>query len=259
MNTVSDSSDSNVKNIQFYLTASYPCSYLDHKDARSQVASPSYAVDSRVYSQLIRMGFRRSGLFTYRPCCDNCEACIPIRVLVDQFVPTRSQKRTALKHRDLAIKLIRPSFKQEHYALFMRYQAQRHPDGGMNQDSTEQYSQFLLRSQVDSYLVEFSDPKTQQIKAVMLIDETDDGISAVYTFYEPENQSSYGTFAILWAIEFTKKHQLPYLYLGYWIADSKKMNYKKSFFPSEVYRHDQWRSYTNINICNAHPTADSTL
>jgi arginine-tRNA-protein transferase len=114
----------------------------------------------------------------------------------------------------------------------------------MNQDSVEQYTQFLLKSQVNSYLIELSDPVKKSVKAVMLIDLVDDGLSAVYTFYEPEVKNSYGTYAILWAIEFAKQHQLPYLYLGYWIKESQKMNYKNRFFPSEVYLCGAWQAYS---------------
>lgn len=252
--------DSTFKHIQFYLTSSYPCSYLDEHTARSQVASPSYAIDTTTYSHLIRLGFRRSGLFTYRPCCDSCQACVPMRVLTQAFQPNRSQKRTQTKHQTLTTKLLRPSFQTDHYALFMRYQAARHPDGGMNNDSIEQYTQFLLKSQVESYLVEFSEPTTQTVKAVMLIDVVEDGVSAVYTFYEPELHCSYGTYAVLWAIEFAKQHHLPYVYLGYWIAQSEKMNYKSGFVPSEVYAHTrrQWVAYAKMPP-SVSTAVDSTL
>lgn len=248
------------KHIQLYLTASYPCSYLEDQTARSQVASPSHDVDADVYSQLIRVGFRRSGLFTYRPCCDACQACVPLRIVTEEFKPTRSQRRTHSTHQVLQVQVLRPVFKPAHYALFIRYQSARHPDGGMNQDSVEQYAQFLLKSQVESYLVEFSDPLTDAVKAVMLIDVVEDGVSAVYTFYEPEEpQQSYGTYAVLWAIEFVKQQKLPYLYLGYWIKDSQKMNYKNRFHPCEVYINDKWQKWqadSNLDAPHAPPKGE---
>jgi arginine-tRNA-protein transferase len=179
MNTVIDP---RLKQLQLYLTASYPCSYLPQNEARSQVVSPSHGVGRDTYSHLIRLGFRRSGLFTYRPSCDTCQACLPFRVLARHFLPTRSQKRAWVKHQHLLARVMPPAFQAAHYELFMRYQSDRHSDGGMNHDSAEQYTQFLLRSQVESYLVEFTDPTTKAIKIVSLIDVTEDGISAVYTF-----------------------------------------------------------------------------
>ncbi|MEN9843545.1 MAG: hypothetical protein RLZZ612_1374 [Pseudomonadota bacterium] len=241
MNTLVDPS---FKQIQFYLTASYPCSYLPDRKARSQVASPSYKVDTQGYAYLMTLGFRRSGLFTYRPFCDNCQSCIPIRIVTHEFESNRSQRRAKVKHQNLHAELMRPAFQQAHYELFMRYQSERHPDGAMNQDSIEQYTQFLIKSQVDSYLIEFTDPADQSIKMVMLVDLVENGLSAVYTFYEPEPRNSYGTYAVLWAIDFAKQRQLSYLYLGYWIKESQKMNYKNRFTPNEVYRGGAWKTYS---------------
>jgi arginine-tRNA-protein transferase len=232
--------------LQFYATAPYPCSYLPGKTASSQVATPSHLIHADIYGELVNAGFRRSGLYTYRPYCDECRACIATRVLVNQFNPTRSQRRAFKKHSNLEAHVLKLGYQEEHYQLYQRYQNSRHSGGEMDQEDQDQYMQFLLQSRVNSRIVEFRDGANDQhpgrLRMVSMIDILEQGISSVYTFFDTETSgASYGSYSNLWQIQQAIDLKLPYVYLCYYIEDSEKMSYKSKYQPIEGLINDHWQ------------------
>lgn len=234
-----------LQKLQFYVTTSYNCGYLPNKLAQSLIATPQHLVNAETYSGLIQQGFRRSGKFAYRPHCEICRECIPVRIILQDFMPNRSQKRAYKQHQNLVTTILPVAFYAEHYALYAAYQKARHANDELNQDDkpdendVEQYRHFLCETNVESVMVEFRE--NEQLKMVSVIDLVHDGISAVYTFYETSDaKASLGTFNVLWQIEWAKSLNFPYLYLGYWIKDSKKMAYKQNFMPLEKLIGNEW-------------------
>ena len=231
--------------LQFYVTTPYQCGYLPNRQAQSLIASPQHLIDANVYNGLIAQGFRRSGKFAYRPHCESCRECIAVRVVLNEFSPKRYQKRAFKQHEHLSARLMPIGFHQSHFDLYASYQALRHTEPAINNltpqtDDAEQYRQFLCQSNIESLMIEFRDANNE-LKIVSVVDVVQDGVSAVYTFYNAlDTKCSYGTFAIMWLIEWTKNLHLPYLYLGYWIKGSQKMAYKQQFSPQEKLTDGEW-------------------
>ena len=245
--------------LHYYLTAPYPCSYLPDLQARSQVATPALLISTPVYSELVQRGFRRSGSYTYRPFCDNCHACIPLRIMARQFTANRSQRRAWKRHAQLEATLHPLHDKAEYYELYQRYQRARHKDGGMDKDDRESYQNFLLLSHVDTVLVEFRDRGV--LRMVSVIDLLGDGLSSVYTFYEPDLPGAcFGIYNVLWQIELCRKLDLDFVYLGYWIENSHKMAYKTQYQPAQGLLDGAWRMLANpVNpfVFSAGPAQDA--
>ncbi|GAB4218528.1 MAG: arginyltransferase [Rhodoferax sp.] len=236
--------DSRPPGPSLYTTATYACSYLPERVARSQVAACSPEATIADYDRLIQHGFRRSGHFIYRPHCDACQACQALRIPVVQFQPDRSQRRALKRHAHLIARWLPTEFVEEHFALYQRYQCARHPGGGMDNADEKAYAEYLLHTPIQTQLVEFRIPTAQgdlgQLVMVSVIDRVADGLSAVYTFFEPDPNASWGTYNVLWQIEQARRLQLAYVYLGYWIAESPKMAYKTRFNPHERLVRGRW-------------------
>jgi arginyl-tRNA--protein-N-Asp/Glu arginylyltransferase len=236
--------------LNFYLTAPYPCSYLPHRQARSQVATPTLLINTQLYSELVRHGFRRSSTYIYRPRCDTCSACVQMRVLAKSFMPNRSQRRAWAQHASLDATLHPLQDRSEYYDLYQRYQRARHPDGGMDNDDRDAYQTFLLQSHVDTLLVEFRDVGI--LRMVSVIDLLGDGLSSVYTFFDPDiPRARFGVYNVLWQIELCRKLELEYVYLGYWIENSRKMSYKTQYQPAEGLQNGIWQTLTEHVLSSA--------
>lgn len=228
------------QDLAFFTTELHPCSYIQDQQAITLFADPRVQLNSDLYSHLIDFGFRRSGRFIYRPSCPDCNECKSIRVPVQEFLPSRNQKRCWKKNLDLHI-IERPaSFVQEHFDLYQDYIGSRHVDGGMETDEPQKYIDFLTCHWSNTRFVEFRD-RNDKLLAVAVMDVLNHGLSAVYTFFDPiHSRRSLGTFAILWEIERCKTLNLPWLYLGFWIKQCVKMSYKDRFQPQQIFHDGDW-------------------
>lgn len=225
--------------LDFYQDQPHACSYLDDRLARNIYPDPARKPDKRLYSHLIQHGFRRSGDHIYRPNCPECSACVPVRIDVARFVPNRSQRRCLRANADIHVRIRPAGYNSEHYALYCRYLAQRHPGGGMDNPTIDSYVNFLTSSWCDTAFVEFR--LDHRLVAVAVTDFVLDGASAFYTFFDPDMaRRGLGTLAILRQLDLVREYGLSRLYLGYWIAESAKMRYKSRFSAVELYR-DGWR------------------
>jgi arginine-tRNA-protein transferase len=213
------------------------------------VAVVEVAQSASTYNELVRKGFRRSGGFIYRPHCDHCQACQPVRIRVADFVGDRSQRRAEKSLAQFSIQTLPLTLRSDHLDLYRRYQRSRHNEDPAATDAAqtqEAYSQFLLRSHVRSNLIELRHP-SGELHAVSVVDWMADGLSAVYTFFDPDASGSPGTACVLWMVAQARLLGLPYVYLGYWIAQSPKMSYKANFKPIDVLIEGQWRDFASLS------------
>ncbi|MAM70536.1 MAG: arginyltransferase [Gammaproteobacteria bacterium] len=231
-----------LKDLKLYTTAEHDCSYLPGQRAKTLFIDPEFEIDNEFHTRLNEIGFRRSGAHIYRPHCDQCSACTPCRVLVNEFKAGRRFRRVMKKNQDLQVSPVQSIGKEEHYLLYKRYINTRHRDGDMFPASQDQYHSFLLTARKDTLFLEVR--SEGELLAVMICDRLLNGLSAVFTFYDPDQaERSLGTFAILWQIEVARRLKLAYLYLGYWIKDCQKMNYKTQYRPIEILQSDGWTRY----------------
>jgi arginine-tRNA-protein transferase len=225
--------------LKFYATQPHACSYLPDEQATTLFLDPSQPMDAQVYAELSEMGFRRSGDHLYRPHCQRCSACIPARIPVDAPALSRQQKRILKRNADLHVRCVRPAFSEELYTLYATYIEKRHADGDMYPPSREQFNTFLVRDLPFSRFYEFR--LDGRLLAVAVTDVLPNGLSAVYTFYDPEEERrSLGRYAILWQIGEAARLGLKAVYLGYWIKNCRKMNYKTEYRPIELLVNQRW-------------------
>jgi arginine-tRNA-protein transferase len=212
--------------------------------SRNLVPDPAVQMTMPIYSQLIQHGFRRSGKYSYRPYCNNCQACISCRIPVNDFTASRSQKRCYKANSDLSMSVVRAMYSDEYFELYRRYLSDRHGDGSMANPAKEDFEQFLFCEWTDTRLLELR--LKEKLVAVAVTDIASSGLSAVYSYFEPElGKRSLGTFCILKQIDYAKQQGLEHLYLGYWLKNHEKMDYKRNFRPLELYQEEHWQKLEN--------------
>lgn len=227
--------------IRVYRTFPHSCPYLEDEHSTNLVIDPELQPTPQQFSALIDQGFRRSGEQIYRPHCDDCQACVAVRVPVKRFHPNRSQRRNQQRNADLSVQVFSGAFRDDWYALYERYLKTRHADGGMDDTSPEQFERFLCSAWGNTQFVEFR--LREKLMAVAVVDELMQGYSAMYTFFDPdEARRGLGTYAVLWQIEQARRYGYDYVYLGYWIQNHPKMDYKRRFQPLEQYTDHHWQA-----------------
>ena len=237
---------SSLKTLIFFATPEHHCSYLPNREATTMFVDPRATIDRRLYSQLTALGFRRSGSHYYRPHCENCNACIPVRIPVRRFEMNRSQRRVWRANSDLWLTPVPPRYSDEYYQLYERYICERHADGDMYPPSREQFVSFLVEGGVDGFFLEMREDN--QLIGLAVVDVLDDGFSAIYTMFNPDfEHRGLGTLAILWQTEEVRRRGLSHLYLGYWIRNCRKMKYKRRFRPLEMLRDGHWQTVIEVN------------
>jgi len=230
---------SSLRDLKVYTTYPHSCSYLENREATTLFVDPRQEVDQVLYSNLSVLGFRRSGNHLYRPHCEGCDACIPARIAVNDFTANRTQRRCITLNQDLDVELTSDIRDEAAFELYRRYIEQRHHDGDMYPPDREQYLSFLDNAWECTRYYRFYDEG--RLVAISVVDELVDGLSAIYTFFDPqEEKRSLGRYAILWQVAKAGEQGLDYLYLGYWIKGCRKMVYKSEYRPLELYVGGRW-------------------
>ncbi len=227
--------------LRFFASYPHACPYIAGEEATEVVVDPETPLDGNDYGRLLEWGFRRSGELLYRPGCARCDRCVPVRIPVDRFHPRRSQRRVARRNADLSLTWVPAAFSEPRFRLYRRYLAARHPRGGMDNPRPEDFERFLIGPWCDTRFGEFR--LGDHLVAVAVTDFTVAGLSAVYTFFEPElGARGLGVNAILAQVETAAEAGLAHLYLGYWIEESPKMDYKRDYRPLEAFDGQCWRT-----------------
>jgi arginyl-tRNA--protein-N-Asp/Glu arginylyltransferase len=225
--------------LRFFATAPRACSYLSGRSAISVFADPDARLSPAVYQQLAGFGFRRSGNDLYVPACPGCSECIPVRIPVRQFRRSRNQQKIWNRNRDLGVTVLPPAYRDEHFDLYSRYLSGRHPGGGMDQPTPDDYMNFLTSSWCETVFMEFRLADTPV--AVAVTDRLGNALSAVYSFFDPAlPRRSLGTYSVLRQIELGRELGCDWHYLGYWIPGCGKMEYKNRFRPLQGYQQGNW-------------------
>ncbi|WP_109464216.1 arginyltransferase [Albibacillus kandeliae] len=231
---------------QFYVTAPQPCPYLEGRMERKLFTALQGENADKLNNSLSQQGFRRSQNVLYRPSCAECSACLSARINVSRFVATRGQKKIIKRNAHLSRKPTSPWATEEQYELFRRYLDARHADGGMADMDVFEFAAMIEETPIRSRVIEYSDSTTRRLTGVSLTDVLEDGLSMVYSFYDPgQPRQSLGTYMILDHVEIAREAGLPYVYLGYWVPGSQKMGYKSKFSGLEVYLRGEWQPMTN--------------
>ncbi len=232
-------------NLALYITGAHDCGYYDDRQSVNLIPDPQIPMNPHLYSLLVSKGFRRSGDFVYRPHCETCQRCLPCRIDSRTFKPNRNQRRSLKRNHDLTTRLVPARYTDEYFELYQRYINRRHGDGSMADPSPEEFQRFLLCEWNDAIFIESR--LGGRLLCLAVVDCLQDGYSAVYSFFDPdETQRSLGTFAILQQIWLAQLYQRPYVYLGYWIDQHPKMDYKKNFHSLQLFRQEQWLPFTTI-------------
>ena len=226
--------------VRLFQTLPHPCGYYADRTAQNLVIDPACEHLPNIYEAALTKGFRRAGGHVYRPHCGSCRACVAARIPVADFVPDRAQRRCMKRNSDLGVEIVRAEFRDEYFDLYRRYLDLRHHAGGMDNPESEDFGRFLYTAWSPTRFIEFR--LDGKLAGIAVTDFAQAGLSAVYTFYDPELASrGLGTYAILQQVEIARMRNIPHVYLGFWIDRHPKMDYKMRFQPLELLGSEGWR------------------